>query len=120
MTEQFGWKWEKNEGPSTDRNGQPTENFLRWCKETEHFTEGHWRRGFTQVATMKRDAARQGEANDHWPPCSIDFVEYGRPPKKMHRIFDKPALEDISEQERARDAYERERENISAILGEGL
>lgn len=87
MTEIYGYKWERNEGP-VEHNGKPTKNMIRWCRETSHFTREHWERAFNRTIENQKQAVKEGTENSCFPPASTVFVEYGRPPSRMYQVFD--------------------------------
>ena len=47
-----------------------------------------WKRAFNHVKQIKVEAAKNGTENKCFPPSSIDFVTYAKPPMKMHQIID--------------------------------
>ena len=88
-------KFTSTEGLLFDEEENYNNNFLRWCKELEHFDNKDWSRAFKRIQSDVKEAARMGQ--DIWPPSSLAVVAYAEPPicSQMYKTFDRAtALED--------------------------
>mgnify|MGYP003646112776 CR=1 FL=1 len=102
------------EGLVFDEEENYNNNFLRWCKELEHFTGKDWSRAYKRIESDVKEAARMGK--DIWPPSSLAVVAYSEPPicSQMYKAFDRStAVEDLTAKE---ERYRRGQEESSKLL----
>ena len=63
-----------------------------------------WRRAFERVKQIKVEAAKNGTENKCFPPSSIDFVTYAKPPMKIHQVIDNSKYLDVNALPKAENA----------------
>ena len=113
MTQLYGHKW-SSQHPLMD-GAEYSEDFRLWAKKTAHLSDSAWARGMEAVEHRNKTAAQNGQL-DTWPPNYAEFVGMSEPApgSAAHRPFEKLALPDKSEQERAHKAGE---EVLGALKG---
>lgn len=115
MTQLYGHKW-SSQHPLMDGD-EYSEDFRLWAKKTARLTEAAWVRGMEVVEFRNQEAARNGELNS-WPPNYAEFVGMCEPApgSAAHKPFEKLALPDKAQQEKARKAGAAELEKMRGMV----
>lgn len=103
MTQLFGHKWASQEGEILNERGEYARNFLFWGQKTRNLTDEQWRRGMEYVEYIVKEAARQGDKKELWPPSYAAFLGFcePRPGSKMYKPFEPLKLPDKTAHERS-------------------